>query len=140
MTSISVDDLRIIGDCVNKIVKNNRIVGVCVYGSKVAGYSRPNSDFDIIVVLENYSSVIKYVYAKESKIQISALLVDRQSLEKDARTGFLGEFVVGRLLHIYDAILNPDFFKHVEIIYKKRVIIEEIFEIVRLTNILSTEI
>ena len=140
MSSYSAEQLKIIGNCVNKIAKNNRIVGVCVYGSKVAGYSRPNSDFDIIVVLENYSFVVKYVYLKESKIEISALIVDRESLEKDARTAFLGEFVIGRLLHIYDAIVNPEFFKRVETIYKKRVILEEIFDIVRSANILSTEI
>jgi tRNA A-37 threonylcarbamoyl transferase component Bud32/predicted nucleotidyltransferase len=140
MSNISSEHLKIIDNCVNKIAKNNEIVGVCLYGSKIAGYSRPNSDFDIIVVLENYSFIVKYVYLKESKIEVSALLVDRQSLEKDARTAFLGEFVVGRLLHIYDAILNPDLFKRIETIYKKRVIIEEIFDIVRSNNILSTEI
>ena len=140
MSGYSAEQLKIICNCVNKIAKNNRIVGVCIYGSKVAGYSRPNSDFDIIVVLENYSFVVKYVYLKESKIEISALIVDRESLEKDARTAFLGEFVIGRLLHIYDAIVNPEFFKRVETIYKKRVILEEIFDIVRSANILSTEI
>ncbi|MBD0360854.1 MAG: nucleotidyltransferase domain-containing protein, partial [Nitrososphaeraceae archaeon] len=140
MSNISSEHLKIIDNCVNKIAKNNRIVGVCLYGSKVAGYSRPNSDLDIIIVLDNYSFIVKYVYLKESKIEVSALLVDRQSLEKDARTAFLGEFVVGRLLHIYDAILNPDLFKRIETIYKKRVIIEEIFDIVRSNNILSTEI
>jgi tRNA A-37 threonylcarbamoyl transferase component Bud32/predicted nucleotidyltransferase len=140
MSSYSAEQLKIIDNCVSKIAKNNRIVGVCIYGSKVAGYSRPNSDFDIIVVLENYSFVVKYVYLKESKIEISALIVDRESLEKDARTAFLGEFVIGRLLHIYDAIVNPEFFKRVETIYKRRVILEEIFDIVRSANILSTEI
>ena len=140
MSGYSADQLKIICNCVNKIAKNNRIVGVCIYGSKVAGYSRPNSDFDVIVVLENYSFVVKYVYLKESKIEISALIVDRKSLEKDARTAFLGEFVIGRLLHIYDPIVNPEFFKHVETIYKRRVILEEIFDIVRSANILSTEI
>ena len=140
MSNISSEYLKIIYNCLDRIAKNNKIVGVCLYGSKVAGYSRPNSDFDIIVVLENYSFIVKYVYLKESKLEVSALLVDRQSLEKDAKTAFLGEFVVGRLLHIYDAILNPDLFKRIETIYKKRVIIEEIFDIVRSNNILSTEI
>jgi tRNA A-37 threonylcarbamoyl transferase component Bud32/predicted nucleotidyltransferase len=140
MSSCSAEQLKIIGNCVNKIAKNNRIVGVCLYGSKVAGYSRHNSDFDIIVVLENYSFIVKYVYLNESKIEISALIVDRESLEKDARTAFLGEFVIGRLLHIYDAIVNPEFFKRVETIYKRRVILEEIFDIVRSANILSTQI
>jgi tRNA A-37 threonylcarbamoyl transferase component Bud32/predicted nucleotidyltransferase len=140
MASYSTEQLKIIVNCVNKIAKNNSIVGVCLYGSKVAGYSRPNSDFDIIVVLENYSFIVKYVYLEESEVEISALVVDRESLEKDARAAFLGEFVIGRLLHIYDAIVNPEFFKRIETIYKKRVIIEEIFDIVRSANILSTEI
>ena len=140
MSSYSTEQLKIIGNCINKIAKNNSIVGVCIYGSKVAGYSRPNSDFDIIVVLENYSFIVKYVYLEESEIEISALVVDRESLEKDARSAFLGDFVIGRLLHIYDAIVNPEFFKRIETIYKKRVIIEEIFDIVRSANILSTEI
>jgi tRNA A-37 threonylcarbamoyl transferase component Bud32/predicted nucleotidyltransferase len=140
MPSYSSEQLKVIGNCVNKIAKNNRIVGVCLYGSTVAGYSGPNSDCDIIIVLENYSFIVKYVYLKESKIEISALIVDRESLEKDARTAFLGEFVIGRLLHIYDAIVNPEFFKRVETIYKRRVILEEIFDIVRSANILSTEI
>src|SRR5919108_87259 len=140
MSSFSTEQLKVIHNCVNKIAKNNRIVGICLYGSKVAGYSRTNSDFDIIVVLENYSFKVKYVYLKESKIEISALVVDRESLEKDARAAFLGEFVIGRLLHIYYAIVNPEFFEHIETIYKKRVIIEEIFDIVRSANILSTEI
>jgi tRNA A-37 threonylcarbamoyl transferase component Bud32/predicted nucleotidyltransferase len=140
MSSFSDEQLKIINNCVNKIAKNNRIVGVCLYGSKVAGYSRPSSDIDTIIVLENYSFIVKYVYLKESKIEISALIVDRESLEKDARAAFLGEFVIGRLLHIYYAIVNPEFFKRIETIYKKRVIIEEIFDIVRSANILSTEI
>ena len=66
--------------------------------------------------------------------------MDRESLEKDARSAFLGDFVIGRLLHIYDAIVNPEFFKRIETIYKKRVIIEEIFDIVKSANILEHEI
>ena len=61
MSNISNEYLKIIYNCLDKIAKNNKIVGVCLYGSKVAGYSRPNSDFDIIVVLENYSFIVKYV-------------------------------------------------------------------------------
>ena len=52
------------------------------------------------------------------------------------RAGLLGEFVVGRFLHKYKALINQDLFKSIEVFYKKRVILEELFDIVRTTNIL----
>jgi tRNA A-37 threonylcarbamoyl transferase component Bud32/predicted nucleotidyltransferase len=140
MYSISDDQIKIIKKGIFRIAKNYKIAGACLYGSKSAGYAEPASDFDIILVLENYAYVVKYVYIKESNINISVLVVNRESLEKDARTAFLGEFVVGRLLHIYESIYNPEFFKQIEIIYKKRVILEEISDFVKSTNILTTEI
>ena len=140
MSNISDDQLKIIKNCVNKIAKKYRVIGVCLYGSKVAGYAQSKSDFDIIIVLEGYPHIIKYVYIKESGIEVSALVVDHKSLEKDAKAAFLGEFVVGRLLHIYEPITNPILFKQLEKTYKKRIILEEIFNIVKSTKVLSTEI
>lgn len=140
MSSISHQQLKIIKNCITRAAKNHKVVAACLYGSKVAGYARANSDFDIIVVLENYGYIIKYVYLKEDQIEVSALVVDRKSFEKDAQFAFLGDFVVGRLLHTYEPIHNPELFNGLEITYKKRVLLEEIFNIVRDTNIFSTEI
>jgi tRNA A-37 threonylcarbamoyl transferase component Bud32/predicted nucleotidyltransferase len=140
MPSISHEQLKIIKNCINRAAKNYRVVASCLYGSKVGGYARTNSDFDIIVVLENYGYIIKYVYLKEEEIEVSALVVDRKSIEKDAEFAFLGDFVVGRLLHTYEPIYNPELFRCLEITYKKRVLLEEIFNIVKDTNIFSTEI
>ena len=140
MSSISHEQLKIIKNCINRAAKNYRVVASCLYGSKIGGYARTNSDFDIIVVLENYGYIIKYVYLKEEEIEVSALVVDRKSIEKDAEFAFLGDFVVGRLLHTYEPIYNPELFRCLEITYKKRVLLEEIFNIVKDTNIFSTEI
>lgn len=140
MSSISREQLNTIKVCVDKIAKSHRVVGICLYGSKAAGYARPNSDFDIIIVLEDYAYTVKYVYLRETDVQISALVVDRQAFEKDACSGFLGEFVAGRLLHIYEPITNPGLFRSLEVAYKRRVILDEIFNIVRTTNIICTEI
>ena len=101
MSSISKEQRETIEISVSKIAKKHKIVGVCLYGSKVAGYARPESDFDVIIVLEDYAYILKYVYLKAAELELSALVVDRNSLEKDAESSFLGEFVVGRLLHIY---------------------------------------
>jgi tRNA A-37 threonylcarbamoyl transferase component Bud32/predicted nucleotidyltransferase len=140
MSSISKEQRKNIELAIIKIAKKHIISGVCLYGSKVAGYARPNSDFDVIIVLEDYAYVLKYVYLKESEIELSALVVDRKSLERDANSAFLGEFVIGRLLHIYESLINPELFRKLEAVYKKRVILEEISEMVRSTNILCTEL
>ena len=140
MSSISKEDRKNIEISVRKIAKKHKVVGVCLYGSRVAGYARPESDYDLIIVLDDYAYILKYVYLKEAELELSALVVDRNSLERDAESAFLGEFVVGRLLHMYETITNAELFRRLEIVYKKRVILEEISDIVRSTNILSTEI
>lgn len=140
MSSISKEQRKTIEISVRKIAKKHKVVGTCLYGSRVAGYARPESDYDLIIVLEDYAYILKYVYLKEAELELSALVVDRNSLERDAESAFLGEFVVGRLLHIYETITNAELFRRLEIDYKKRVILEEISDIVRSTNILSTEI
>jgi tRNA A-37 threonylcarbamoyl transferase component Bud32/predicted nucleotidyltransferase len=140
MSSISKEQRKTIEISVRKIAKKHKVVGVCLYGSRVAGYARPESDYDLIIVLEDYAYILKYVYLEEAELELSALVVDRNSLERDAESAFLGEFVVGRLLHIYESITNAELFRRLEIVYKKRVILEEISDIVRSTNILSTEI
>lgn len=140
MSSISKEDRKNIEISVRKIAKKHKVLGVCLYGSRVAGYARPESDYDLIIVLDDYAYILKYVYLKEAELELSALVVDRNSLERDAESAFLGEFVVGRLLHIYETITNAELFRRLEIVYKKRVILEEISDIVRSTNILSTEI
>src|SRR5919197_1912873 len=108
MISVSDEQLTVINNCIKNITRKYKLAGACLYGSKIAGYANEESDFDIIIVLENYSRLIKYVYVNESKIRVSALVVDRTSLEKDAKSAFLGEFVIGRLLHIYHPIANPE--------------------------------
>jgi tRNA A-37 threonylcarbamoyl transferase component Bud32/predicted nucleotidyltransferase len=139
-TSLSKEESNAIDKYIEKLAKHRRVIGVCLYGSKVAGYGNLDSDIDIIVVVKNYSHTIKYSYLRTKEAKISALIVDYLAIQKDAKTGLLGEFVVGRLLHTYEALLNRDLFKSIEVLYKKRIILEELFDIIRTTNILCTEI
>ncbi|MFZ0328528.1 MAG: nucleotidyltransferase domain-containing protein, partial [Nitrososphaeraceae archaeon] len=140
MSSIHNNELKAINECVSQITKGKDIAGVCLYGSRAAGYARTDSDYDVIVVLDNYSHVVKYLYMKRQGIRISALIVDLLSIEKDAKAAFLGEFVIGRLLHVYNPIINPALFERLEKFYKKRVIIEQISDIARSLSMLCTEI
>ena len=92
------------------------------YRSRVAGYNRPDSDIDLLIVLENYPYVVKYTYFRESSTKISALAVDEALLRCSE---CLVEFVVGRLLHVYEPIANAEFLAMIEQTYKRQVILEE---------------
>lgn len=111
-----------------ELAEDNEIEACCVYGSKVAGYARDDSDYDILLVLREYDHIIKYLYEK-SGFPVSALVVDSNSLLKDAERALLGEFVVGRLLHPYYPMINADYLLGAEKIYKKRVVYEELREL-----------
>ncbi|MDW8045313.1 MAG: hypothetical protein RMJ31_06035 [Nitrososphaerota archaeon] len=124
---------------VENITKRNRLTAVCAYGSKVAGYAKPNSDYDLIVVLEGYRNKIKYSYV-EGELNVSALLVDRDALIADANQASLGEFVIGRFLNIYEALVGEEFLWNVETTYKKRVMLETLYEIASIHGPFITEI
>ncbi len=140
MSSVSPEELGVLKKCVSKVGKGRTVVAACIYGSRAAGYARPDSDVDILIVLENYPYLVKYIYMSEQEMEVSALIVDRKSLERDAQGGLLGEFVIGRLLHVYEPIIGSEFLLRVERIYKRRVILEEVQDIVNSAGILSTEI
>lgn len=139
-TSLSKEESNAIGRYLEILSRHRRVIGACLYGSKVAGYGGPDSDIDIIVVVKDYPHTVKYSYSRTEEVKISALIVDYFALQKDAEAGLLGEFVVGRLLHTYESLINHDLFKSIELIYKRRIILEELFDIIRTTNILCTEI
>jgi tRNA A-37 threonylcarbamoyl transferase component Bud32/predicted nucleotidyltransferase len=140
MFSLSPEELQSLKNLMERIAGRRRIVAACIYGSRVAGYARPDSDVDVMIVLENYPYAVKYVYLKDQGLQVSALVVDQGSLEGDARHAHLGEFVVGRLLHVYEPVINAEFFERIERLYKKRVILEEMQNMVGQTSLLCTEI
>src|SRR5437868_7365232 len=130
MSSVSPEELGVLEKCIRKVAKGRIIVAACIYGSRAAGYARPDSDIDILIVLENYPYLVKYVYMSEQRMEVSALIVDRKSLGRDAKSAFLGEFVAGRLLHVYESIVGSEFLLGIERIYKRRVILEEVQDIV----------
>ncbi len=105
----------------------DNVLAVCVYGSHVAGYARPDSDYDVIVVLKNYPAKIGYKYVREP-ILVSMLAVEKRILYDDAKKSSLGEFVVGRFLNIYEPLSGRELLEEVEVEYKKRVILEILSE------------
>ncbi|HUH99962.1 MAG TPA: hypothetical protein VLY65_02865 [Nitrososphaerales archaeon] len=105
-----------------------RALSVAAYGSKVAGYAKPDSDYDLIVVAKKFRGGIKYEYVHQP-VTAAALVVEADLLEKDAVRAYLGEFVSGRLLNVYEPLMNGDLIRKAEVESKKRVLAEEILEI-----------
>jgi Kae1-associated kinase Bud32 len=100
---------------------------IAVYGSQVSGYPREESDYDIILVANRFAQRIKYYYLR-GQVQCSALVVQEKSFANDCAKSSLGEFVSGRLLNPYEALLGQDFLSENETTYKQRVILEGLSE------------
>jgi len=117
-----------LGGIASSMVAPSSIAAVCAYGSKVAGYARADSDYDLIVVARKFREGVRYKYVGDD-VAASALIVDEGLLLQDAAASSLGEFVVGRFLNVYEPISNPEFFRRIETEYKRRVLIEALLEL-----------
>ncbi|MGQ9718438.1 MAG: hypothetical protein ACUVWK_01080 [Nitrososphaerales archaeon] len=120
---------NLIFEALKGVIKDREVLAISAYGSRIAGYAREDSDYDIIVALPKYRPRIKYRYIRGG-LDLAALIVDGKSLMKDAEEASLGEFVAGRLLNVYEALLGNEFIGEVERKLKNRVTLEIIDEIV----------
>jgi tRNA A-37 threonylcarbamoyl transferase component Bud32/predicted nucleotidyltransferase len=117
----------------------HHLVGCCIYGSQVAGYARPDSDYDLLVVLKDFRPRVRYVYA-EGPPKASLLLVDSVALVRDAENAALGEFVAGRLLNPYLPLVGGEFIEGVERALKRRVVIEALRDLLGEVGPIATEL
>ena len=131
------EEVKAVEKVIGPIVEENKAVGVCLYGSRVAGYAKPDSDYDVLIVLEEYKPTVRYRYL-QGEVPVSALLVDAKALREDAEKAKLGEFVVGRLLNIYEPVLGAEYLRSVEVAYKKRVVLEALRDLASTYGELST--
>jgi len=134
---VGEDEVKAVEKVIEPILKDEKVVSVCLYGSRVAGYAKPDSDYDVLVILEDYKPAVRYKYI-QGEVPVSALLVDAKALEEDAEKAKLGEFVVGRLLNIYEAVRGAEFLRSIEVTYKKRVIFETLRDLASTYGELST--
>ncbi len=119
--------------------RGKKVTAIAAYGSKVAGYSRPDSDFDLLVVVDKQRPRAKYIYGTIEKDEFSALLVDGESLMADAREASLGEFVAGRLLNVYQPLHGSDLLREAEQSIKRRVVLEAIEELLERYDVFAQQ-
>ncbi|MEM2842398.1 MAG: hypothetical protein QXZ53_00765 [Candidatus Bathyarchaeia archaeon] len=106
------------------------VKGACFYGSRVCGYAREDSDYNILLILKNYYEGIRAEYKIIDSINASMLIIDDELFKLDIEKGALGEFVAGRILTPYIPFINEEFIHEMEVKLKKRVIEEEIEELI----------
>jgi len=114
----------------HEIAKDREIVAAALYGSRVGGYARKDSDYDILLVIRDYPEDVRYHYVTTEDGQLAILAVDQDALEKDVEKGVFGDFVAGRLLTPHVAILNEEYIWRVEVAVKKRFAEEDLKDLV----------
>ena len=114
----------------SEIAQSCSITAVCLYGSRVGGYARGDSDYDCLLILENYRDAVRYHYRKLDSINAALLVVDKKLFELDVEKGDLGDFVAGRLMSPYLPIRNSGYLEAAELRLKRRVVEEEIEDLV----------
>ncbi|MHB8567045.1 MAG: hypothetical protein ACYC7D_02495 [Nitrososphaerales archaeon] len=128
MRRLSDQERKKVTSALEPIILQKQVSGICVYGSQVAGYARPESDYDVIIALNPFRQKIKYYYLSGGEVDCSALVVDSNSFERDCSASSYGEFVAGRLLNPIDPVEGEVFFSKNEVAYKRRVILEGLID------------
>ena len=114
----------------NEIAQSCNITASCLYGSRIGGYGREDSDYDCLLILENYRDAVRYHYRRLDSVNAALLAVDKELFELDVEKGGLGDFVAGRLMSPYLPIKNSEYLEAAELQVKKRVVMEETEDLV----------
>lgn len=113
-----------------KIAQKPCIKAICLYGSRVSGYARQDSDYDVLLILEDYADEIRYFYKTIDEKQLAILAVNNKALERDINKGSFGDFVAGRLFSPYIPLLNAEYLEKMEFKVKKRFAKEDLEDLV----------
>jgi tRNA A-37 threonylcarbamoyl transferase component Bud32/predicted nucleotidyltransferase len=113
-----------------EIARSQDIVCSCLYGSRVCGYARQDSDYDVLLVLKDYFDGVRYHYRSLNNVYAVALTVDEELFKLDVAKGGLGEFVAGRLQLPYIPLINAEYLWKMELETKKRIVVEELEDLI----------
>ena len=114
----------------SEIAQSCTIIATCLYGSRIGGYAREDSDYDCLLILENYRDAVRYHYRKLDSFSAAILAVDKGLFELDVGKGGLGDFVAGRLMSPYLPTKSSEYLEAAEIQVKRRVVEEETEDLV----------
>jgi tRNA A-37 threonylcarbamoyl transferase component Bud32 len=133
MTTFLDKDLRnnLLDICMRIVgAHDTYMVAVCLYGAPVCGYAEEQSYVDALLVLRRFRLGLTSYRKPMGDIEALILTVDSGAFEKDARQGWLGEFVADKILIPYEPLFNKEYFWRQEVLLKRRIIWELLENIV----------
>ena len=65
--NLSKEESKAIDNYIGRLANHHKVIGACLYGSKVAGYGNPDSDVDVIIVVKDYPHIVKYSYVRAER-------------------------------------------------------------------------
>ncbi|MBS7614722.1 hypothetical protein KEJ18_03200 [Candidatus Bathyarchaeota archaeon] len=91
---------------------------------------KENPHFNVLMILDSPRTILKYRIKPFKGGEVSFLIVDRKTFEKDVASDWLGGLLVENMLTPYDPIINKDLLWEKEVQAKKRLITEDLDNLV----------
>jgi tRNA A-37 threonylcarbamoyl transferase component Bud32 len=123
-----------------RIAGPRKIVAACFYGPQVNRYAGEKKDVNVLLVIDNYRSILKGYLKPLDEVRVFIFAVDKGSFERDVKQGWLGEFVANKLITPYQPLINETYLQEKEVNVKKRIIWELLENIVLMFPELSPEL
>jgi predicted nucleotidyltransferase len=97
------------------------VFAACLYGSQVCGYAVEDSDYDVLVILDEYALKVKYTYI-EGDVEIAFLGVSKKVFEGDVKSAAYGGFIADRIINPIGPLVNEAYLRDQEVARKKAVV------------------
>jgi len=114
---------KVLNQC-KAIAGSHKVVAACLYGPRVCGYAKEESDLKVLLVVDEHPMMLWGYLKPLGKISAFILTVDQRVFEKDVEEGWLGEFVAQNLSVPYIPLINGEYLRHQEVRLKRRIVWE----------------
>ncbi|MFI5420715.1 MAG: lipopolysaccharide kinase InaA family protein, partial [Nitrososphaerales archaeon] len=116
---------KIVGLAESYVNKEN-IIAIATFGPEVGDYLSFDSQSGIIIVTKNLKMEGE---KKKSSSKSSTLIVNEKDILAATRRSSRNEPLLSRFLTNYESIVNEEFLHHIEVEFKKRVMVEELLQL-----------
>ena len=101
-----------------------KIVAALRYDSFLHIPKDKKHSFSVLLILNSPKLILRHRVKPLKDVEVTLLVVDRKTFEKDVENDWLGGLLVENLLTPYESLVNEDFLWHKEIQAKKRLVTE----------------
>ena len=122
------------------IANSSQITAICMLNNHLITKNNSTIPIEIILVIKDYQPRISTNIRLFEQRTITFFAVDHWIFERDVERSFLGEALASTLIFPYRSLFGQDFLRQQEILLKKRLILEQLENIVQTYPKLSSHI